>query len=66
MEIEDVSCCQDGRGGEEGCCQFACCVGFSCETLRCMFQNYNDSFDEASENLLELLVKNFLEFVVGN
>lgn len=41
-------------------------VGFSCETLRCMFQNYNDSFDEASENLLELLVKNFLEFVVGN
>ena len=41
-------------------------VGFSCETWRCMFQNYNDSLDEASENLLELLVKYFLEFVVGN
>ena len=24
IEIEDVSCCREGRG-EEGCCQFACC-----------------------------------------
>jgi hypothetical protein len=41
-------------------------VGFSYETSRCMFQNYDDSLDEASENLLELLVKDFLGFVVGN
>ena len=40
--------------------------GFLAKLSRCVFQNYDDSLDEASENLLELLVKDFLGFVVGN